>query len=257
MKKNLCLALSLIVSTQVTAGNWSLGAGALVSANPYESMKTNILPIPFMSYQGRYVSIYGPMAKARYVLDKNNTLGLMTKLGMQTFKPEDTTRTDLKRLNTRDRLIYMGPYYRFRSHYGQLTLHNVFDVTGKSNGGYELGVNYSYPLHLKNNKVYLRPSVGTVWQSSNVGNHFYQVSTNESIQSGLTPYHAGSFFQPFAAMFSGVSLGKKIYWTNIAKVNYVPNRVYNSPMVKNARFNYSLITGITYELGDEKSRFNH
>tara|TARA_B110000879_G_C11056316_1_gene464902 strand:- start:181 stop:954 length:774 start_codon:yes stop_codon:yes gene_type:complete len=257
MKKIILGMAILIASTQGNAGNWSLGAGGLISANPYISMKTNIIPIPFISFQGQYVSVYGTMAKARYVINKENTLGLMTKLGMQTFDPEDVTDTNLKLLSKRERLVYMGPYYRFRNTYGQLTAHSILDVTGRSNGGYEIGANYSYPLHLKNNKIYLRPSIGAVWHNKKLGDHFYQVSANESIQSGLQAYQPGSYIQPSAGIFAGVNLGKKFYWTNVAKVNYVPNRIYNSPMVKNSRVNYSLITGITYEIGDSKSRFNH
>lgn len=257
MKKIIFTAGMMVAATQVYAGNWSLGGGVLVSPNPYVSMKTNVLPLPFVSYQGQYVSVYGTMAKARYVLDKHNTLGIITKLGMQTFRPNDASQTDMKLLNERQRLLYMGPFYRFRSGYGQLTAHSVYDVTGNSNGGLELGASYSYPFHLNDRQVFLRPSVGAVWHNNKLANHYYRVSASESTRSGLSAYDAGSFLQPYVGLFSAVKLSKKLYWTNVAKVNYIPNRVYDSPMVRNSRFNYSIISGITYEIGDTKSRFNH
>ena len=253
----LVAASMLIAAAHASAGNWSLGGGVLVSANPYVSMKTNILPLPFISYQGQYVSVYGTMAKARYVLDKQNTIGLLTKLGMQTYRPEDASQADMKLLNERKRLVYMGPYYRFRNAYGQVTAHSAFDVTGNSDGGLELGANYSYPLFFNDRKAYIRPSIGAVWHNNKLANHYYQVSSSESARSGLSAYQPGSFVQPYAGLFSGISLGKKFFWTNVVKVNYIPNAVYNSPMTRSSRLNYSLISGITYEIGDKKSRFNH
>ena len=238
-------------------GNWSLGAGALVSANPYQSMKTNILAIPFISYQGKYFVLYGPIAKARYALDKNNIIGLRFQLGMQTFKPGDTSLKSLQKLNERKRLFFVGPYYRLRWEYGQFTSSFGYDVSNRSSGGMLVDFQYGYPLFLNSRRLFLRPGIGLTWFNDKIGKNYYQITPAESAISGLAQYAPSSYVQPSASLFAGIRITKKLFWTNIVRVNYLPNTVANSPMVANKRITYSLITGITYEIGNEKQRFNH
>lgn len=252
------LTLLMALSTNGFArGNWSLGAGALVSANPYRSMKTNILPIPFISYQGENFAIYGPIAKLRHSIDRNNIVGLRFGLGMQEFDPKDASLGSMQQLNERKRLLMIGPYYRLRTDYGQITSSLGYDVSGRSSGGMGINVTYGYPYSSQNRKIFLRPAVGVTWFNSKIGGHLYQVSRAESLRSGLNQYAGRSFLQPFAGLFAGINLAKKLFWTNIVRFNYLPDNVYNSPMVRNKRITYSLITGITYEIGDKSQRFNH
>lgn len=237
-------------------GNWSLGGGALVSANPYRDTKTNILPIPFISYQGQYAVLYGPIAKLRYRFDKNQTVGLRFQLGMQEFDPSDADTAPMSQLDERQRLLFAGPYYRFNNEYGQITAGAVYDVSGRSSGATNLQVRYAYPYSALGRRVYVRPGLGLSWFNKAFGEHYYGVSSEESARSGLNEYHGKSFFEPFASLFAGIKLFKKVYWTNVANFNYLTNPVKDSPMV-NKRFTYTLITGITYEIGEAKQRFNH
>lgn len=39
-------------------------------------------------------------------------------------------------------------------------------------------------------------------------------------------------------------------------VNYIVNTIHNSPMVSESRFNYSLLTGLTWEFGGREQAFN-
>ena len=257
MKKIILSTFLLLNNLSSYAGNWSLGAGALVAANPYVSMKTNILPIPFVSYQGKNIAVYGPMAKLRYSVNPNNILGLRFQIGMQEFDPKETSNKKINKLNERKRVFYIGPYYRFRSDYGQVTTSFGYDVSNRSNGGLLLDLQYAYPFKSQNRKFFIRPGVGLTWFNNALSRHYYQVSNTESIKSGLAKYQPNSFIQPFLSLFAGINITKKIFWTNVARLNYLPNSVHNSPMVANKKLTYSLITGITYEIGEEKQRFNH
>lgn len=254
MKKNILVGLLLTAVIPSHAGNWSLGGGALIAANPYLSMKTNILPIPFISYQGEYVSVYGPIAKLRYSVNKNNILGLRFQLGMQEFDPKETKNIAMQSLDKRQRLLFIGPYHRLRTDYGQLTTSFGYDVSTRSNGGMLADLQYGYPFKSKSRKFFIRPGLGVTWFNNSLSSHYYQVSKAETIRSGLNQYKPSGFVQPFLSLFAGISLSKKIFWTNIARLNYLPNAIHNSPMVADKRFTYSLITGITYEIGDEKQR---
>ncbi len=257
MKKILISTMSIISSFTIHAGNWSLGAGALVAANPYDSMKTNVLPIPFISYQGKNFALYGPVAKLRYPVNRANIIGLRFQLGMQQFDPDDASDTAMKQLNKRERLLFIGPYHRLRSPFGQLTTSVGYDISDKSNGGMMVNLQYNYPFRSTNRKIFLRPGLGVTWLNHKLNKHYYQVSNTESIRSGFNPYQPSSALNPFTSFFAGIKLSDKLFWTNVARLNYLPQTVYQSPMVNGKKFTYSLITGITYEIGDEKQRFNH
>lgn len=251
------ILVGAISTLNAHAGNWSLGGGALISANPYRSMKTNILPIPFLSYQGKNFAIYGPIAKLRLPIDKTNIIGMRFQLGMQEFDPKEASLASMQQLNERQRLFLIGPYYRARTMYGQFTGAMNYDVSQRSKGGMSLDLNYGYPYFTKSRRIFIRPGAGISWFNDKFGKHYYQITQAESVRSGLSQFQGKSFFQPFLSLFAGVNIAKKIYWTNIARVNYLPDRIYNSPMVRNSRFTYSLITGLTYEFGDKNQRFNH
>lgn len=184
-------------------------------------------------------------------------VGGVIRLGMQNFEPNDASLQSMKQLNERKRLLFLGPYHRFRSEYGQITTSLAYDVTGRSKGGTLLDFTYGYIFKNQNKSLFFRPQIGVGYRNRAFARHYYQVSAQESARSGLARFRGRSFWQPFVGLFAGIHLGKRVYWTNIARVNYMPNRIYNSPMVSQRRYNYSLITGLTYEIGDVKSRFNH
>lgn len=257
MKKIIISGLGLLSAFQLHAGNWSLGAGALIAANPYESMKTNILPIPFISYQGKNVVVYGPVAKLRYPINRANIVGLRLQLGMQKFDPDDASNTSMKLLDKRDRLFFVGPYHRLRTPYGQLTTSFGYDVSDNSNGGMLVNMQYNYPFRMNSKRIFLRPGVGLTWLNNKLNKHYYQITNAESTRSGLSAYQPSSGVTPYASLFAGIKLTDKLFWTNVARLNYLPKTIYQSPMVNGKKVTYSLITGITYEIGDEKQRFNH
>ena len=256
MNKKIYLCLFSCFAVHAQAGNWSLGGGALVNANPYTSMKTNILPIPFISYQGKAFSLYGPIAKLRLPLNRQNIIGLRLQLGMQTFDPGETTDPQMKLLNERKRLFFLGPYYRYRSPFGQFTAGAVYDVSQRSHGGTILDINYAYPFFSSNRKFYIRPGVGGSWFNKKYSQHYYSISQAESGRSSLPTFQSKDFFQPYASLFAGIQLTERLFWTNVIRLNYMVDKVYKSPMV-DKRVTYSLITGITYEIGDKNQRFNH
>ena len=257
MKRKALASLLLLNALSAQADNWSLGGGALISANPYLSMKTNILPIPFISYQSKYLAVYGPMAKFRYSFNPNNILGLRLQIGMQEFDPNEASNQSMNKLDERKRLFYIGPYHRFKSDYGQLTTSFGYDVSSRSNGGMLLDMQYAYPFKSQTRKFFIRPGIGLSWFNKSLSSHYYQVSLAESNRSGLSQYTPSSFVQTFASLFAGINISNKIFWTNVVRLNYLPKTISNSPMVSNKKVTYSFITGITYEIGEEKQRFNH
>ena len=256
--KKVCLGfICAVISVSVQAGNLSIGAGALFSANPYKTMDRDILTIPFFSYQGKNVSVYGPISKVRYALNKRSIIGLRLNIGMQKFEPHETSQLPLKQLSERKRLLMLGPYYRYRSTLGQVTGATAFDVSGRSGSGVQVDMQYTFPYQNKSRAFYLRPGLGVSWFSRSIGRHYYGISEVESAVSGLRTYSGKSYLEPYASLFASIRLAEKWYWTNVANVNYLTSPVYDSPMVKNKRYTFSLITGITYELGERRQRFNH
>lgn len=250
MKKTLILIITGLLTITAEAGNWSLGAGALVSANPYKTMDTNVLGIPFISYRGQYFSWFGPQARLQYPLSRQSQTGVQFNLGMQKFEPNDASGSAMPQLNKRTRLWFVGPFYRLRGNWGQVTTALNYDVSGRSDDGVYAAVDYAFPFNFRSNSIYIRPSIGLNWYSEAIGTHYYQISQTESTLSGLNQYSGKSFFEPNASLFANFKLSNKIHWTNIVNVNYLTNPVYDSPMVKDKRYTFSVISGLTYEISD-------
>ena len=248
----LCLQLS---ASHAMTGNWSVGAGTIIAPNPYLDTKTNILPIPLVSYQNKYASWYGPMIKLRHYLSPKDIIGPLAYLDTRVFDPEDTSNAQLKQLNKRDRLYMLGGYYRHKTDIGDLFFSVSGDISGNSDGFYsELA--YSYPLTYQNRKYFFRPSIGVQWSSKKIVNHFYGISPTESLNSGLSNYNPGGAVSPFAGLFAGINLFGDIYWLTMLRASYMPNPIHQSPMVRKDRLNYTALIGLTWELGKKETRFN-
>lgn len=247
------LALSGL-ATMTNANNWSLGAGAIFAPNPYLNTKVNILPIPIISYNNRYISWYGPYLKLRYPIDKQNIIGALGFLDMQIFDPKDTSNQQLSLLQKRRRLYMLGGFYRHRAQYGDIEISARGDVSGYANG-FSGELRYAYPVPIKNRKYFLRPSVGAQFTDKKINNHFFAITSAESIASGLPAYTTSNTITPFAGLFAGAHLLQKLFWMASIKANYVVNDIYNSPMVRQRRVNVSLLTGITWEFGGREQAF--
>lgn len=236
-------------------GNWSVGAGTIIAPNPYLDTKTNILPIPLISYQNKYVSWYGPMIRLRHYLSPNDIIGPLAYLDTRVFEPEDTSNAQLKQLNKRDRLYMLGGFYRHKTDIGDLFFSVSGDISGNSNGFYGEAA-YSYPFSYQKRKYFFRPSIGVQWSSNKIINHFYGISPAESVSSGLPNYVPGDAISPFAGLFAGINLFGDFYWLTMLRASYMPNSIHQSPMVRKDRLNYTALIGITWELGKKETRFN-
>lgn len=251
------LLLCLTNLSYAEGGNWSLGAGALRSANPYQDTKNDWWLIPMISYQSPYISLYGPFARLRYPTSPNHIFGASFQLGLQTFDPSDSSHPGMQKLNKRKRLYFVGPFYQFRSTYGDVITELSADITGNSKSGMTLSLSYEYPWFNHKHSLFLRPNVGLTWFNQAMTRYYYQVTPTESQRSGLTPYAPSSTLQPYAGIFSSIQLTKKLYWTNVINIQYLPKTIRHSPMVGHRYTSYVFITALTFEIGDESQRFNH
>jgi MipA family protein len=257
LKKYIFTASLFVFNTISFAGNWSIGGGGLLSENAYRQTSINKLIIPFISYQGRYVSLYGPFAKLRYPLNEQNIIGTAFQMGLQNYDPNDSSSIEMQQLNKRPRLFYFGPFYRYKSEYGDIIANVSTDVSGKSNGGSFANIRYSYTIKESTMKYYVRPAVGLVWNNKKLNQHFYEVSPAEGVASGFSVYTPKSTFAPFGSLFAGIRITDRLYWTNIANISYIPKTITNSPMASARKVGYNIITGITFEIGEKQQRFNH
>lgn len=256
MNKWICLIILLLFLPfrMAVAGNWSVGGGAIFAPNPYLDTKVNILGIPVISYNDRYVSWYGPYLKLRYPVNRQNIIGALAYLDMRVFDPKDTSNAQLSVLNKRNRLFMVGGFYRHRAAYGDISISLSGDVTGNTNG-FASEVSYAYPWSIQQRKYFLKPSIGARWSDSKITNHFFGVSPSEALRSGLPFYQANNALTPFVGLFAGAHIFKKLFWMGSVRANYVVNTIYQSPMVSNRRINFSFLTGLTWEFGGRKEAF--
>jgi len=236
------IASAMVCAHSAQAGNWSLGAGALVMSEPYRGYQTNVYPAPIINYEDD--NFYFRSLTAGYYLwnDRQNQLSVMAYYLPQNFKPGDSDDERMKRLDKRRSTLMAGVAYSHNAEWGTIRTALSADTLNNSNG--MLGdITYLHRFMLDSWTIV--PGVGVTWSSKNQTDHYYGVSDNESRRSGLDSYTAGNSFAPYVELTANYKFNSN--WNAFMTGRYISlsNEVKDSPMVDKS-YTALLLTGVSY-----------
>lgn len=213
----------------------SLGLGAVASSGIYVGEKTEIIPIPAISYETDQFFIRGLYAGAAIYKNQFFTVNGIANVNMMNLDVDDLDAKKLaerninrSQLEDRDRSIDVGLESILRMPYGLVSFQAVNDVGGASEGA-ELRFNYQYFWRV-NPKLTITPNVGVDWLSNKRSNYYYGILDRE-VDRGVESYKPNDVFIPHIGLGSSYVLTDKTRVSGIVMHKFLPNKVQDSPLI--------------------------
>jgi len=240
------LALGVLMASSVSLahaeGPWSVGAGALVTPDPYKGHQDRLYPVPIVGYEGE--DFYVRSLNAGYYLwnDKTDKLAVTAYYSPLRYRPKDSNNDDMRSLDKRKSTVMAGLAYSHFTDYGFLRTVLAGDILNNSNG---IVWDTAWLYRYNTGPLTLTPGVGVGWNSKNQNKYYYGVSDNESRRSGLDAYKPGSSFSPYIELSVDYKLTQD--WTVFGMGRYVrlSSEITDSSMVDN-HWTGALLAGVTY-----------
>ncbi|AHG18302.2 MltA-interacting protein MipA [Chania multitudinisentens RB-25] len=232
----------MVCAHSAQAGNWSLGAGVLVTPEPYRGHQTRVYPAPIVNYEGD--NFYFRSLTAGYYLwnDQQNQLSIMGYYLPQHFKPGDSDDAQMKLLDKRRSTLMAGLAYSHNADWGTIRTALSGDMLNNSDG--ILG-DAAYLYRFTPDNWTLVPGVGVTWSSGNQTDYYYGISGNESRRSGLDSYTPGNSWAPYAELTANYRFNQN--WNAFVTGRYIrlSSEVKDSPMIDKS-YTGILLSGVSY-----------
>lgn len=228
----ICVLGLLVAATASHANEFSLGAAALVSSNPYVGSQDQVLPIPVVGYEGEHGYFRGLGGGVYLWNDEHHTLSINAYYLPLSYKPKDSDDGAMKQLNKRRSTLMAGMGYRYKDPIlGQIRLELAGDTLNNSDG--ILGdIGYLYPLVMGEWRI--TPGAGVTWASGNHNDYYYGVNASESARSGLAQYQPGNSWTPYLELSANYRINDNWRAFISARGMALPSEVKNSPMVSDS-----------------------
>lgn len=246
MTKFKLLALGVLLATSVTAvhaeGPWSIGAGALVSPNPYKGDQNRVYPAPLLGYEGENFYLRGFNAGYYLWNDRVDKLSVTAYYSPLHFRPKDSNYDSMRALDHRHSTVMAGMSWVHNTDYGFLRTVLTGDILDNSNGiTWDTAWLYRYSA----DRLTMMPGVGIVWDSKNQNDYYYGVSHKESRRSGLDAYDAGNSWSPYVELFVNYKLNADWNLFGMGRYMRLSKDVTDSPMV-DSNWTGALLAGVNY-----------
>lgn len=225
------------------ADEFSLGASALVSSDPYlGNSGSNVYPVPIINYEGERFFFRSLMLGYYLWKDEQNQVSVNAFYSPQHFKPGDSDDNRMKKLDRRRGTLMAGMSFIHREEWGTLRAELAGDTLNNSDGF--IG-DFAYLYRFAPGSWNIIPAVGVNWASADQNRYYYGISGDESRRSTLDSYRPGSSWSPYVELTARYQFDAS--WSAFAMGRYtrLASEIKDSPMVEDS---YSTIfwTGVSY-----------
>lgn len=214
---------------------WSIGLAAVVSDSPYAGEDTEVMPIPFVTFESERFYFYGDTAGWRVVQNDAFELDAIAKFRFDGFNVDDLGRQELvtnginyQLLEDRDLALDVGLGIKWSGTAGEVEMEFLADATDTS-GGQEVAWQYGYPFTIGNGR--LTPDVGVTWQSHDMANYYYGTLVTE-VARGVVDYKPGAVTIPHVGVQYFHPIGEKWALMAFAEYSFLPDEITDSPLVE-------------------------
>ncbi len=220
----------------------TLGLGVNYSDNGYVEYDREVLPMPLISYESKYLSIDGMSIAGNIINNKKHRLSAIVSYDGMPFDP-DNAKGVYKYLDKRKDSILAGGAYTFTwSELLPISIEVQTDIANRHNGT-KAEIALSLPILM--DKILIIPTTGVEWTSDKYNQYYYGVSSAEAAKTGLATYHPKESMQPFIDVACIYSLSE--HWKIMANLltRYNADEIYDSPMI-DKKFTYSSALILSY-----------
>ena len=228
---------------------WSLGLGVISSPRPYVGAKNSVLPIPLVELY--YKKFYAQGIRAGFHLFEKGdlTLDIRARVVFAGLDPEDSPA--LEGMAERKSSVEGGFALDWKPGKYLLSGTAFTDLLGRS-GGQQAGLDLSRTWTFARYRWGLTPSVGVVWQSSDLVDYYFGVSPEEA-RPGRPPFRGYSALNFRASVLAFYRLTTRVNFVGLIRVQRLDNEISSSPIVDKPRGYFGLL-GVNYTFGKLQGR---
>jgi outer membrane protein len=224
-----------------TAKSWNgIGPGLLFDSSPYKGDDDDVMPIPVIFYESKDWYFKGRTAGYKLFGNDCVSLDLIARYRPDGYKSSDSSA--LSGMSERRTTVDAGVAASYFDGWGRTTVFFLSDMLGNHDGQ---EVELSYGKRFVKGKWSITPSVGALWQSSNLTNYYYGVRGKEA-RVGRPRYSAGEGWNPFVAFDFMCEINEQ--WSALATFRYewLDNEIKSSPIVAND-YEILVLFGVVYK----------
>lgn len=228
---------------------WSLGLGVISSPRPYVGAKNSVLPIPLVELYYKKFYVQGIRAGFHLFEKGDLTFDARARVVFAGLDPEDSPA--LEGMAERKSSVEGGFALEWKPGKYLLSATAFTDVLGRS-GGQQVGLDLSRTWTFARYRWGLTPSVGVVWQSSDLVDYYFGVSPEEA-RPGRPPFRGYSAFNFRASVLAFYRLTTRVNIVGLIRVQRLDNEISSSPIVDKPRGYFGLL-GVNYTFGKLQGR---
>jgi outer membrane protein len=207
--------------------HWGLGLGVGSSQSPYIGKKDVDTAIPVLTYENRYVRLFGNLFDVKLPSIGAFDFSLRSKIAVgQGYSSSDST--DLTGMDSRKGSIYLGGAATWRSPLGKASFEYLHDASGHSKGANaRLGFEHAFTFA---RRFEVTPYVGVARQDAKEVDYYYGVRESEA--TAARPAYSGTSttVTDFGVRFGYAIDQKQRLLLDIADQHYGKG-ITNSPIV--------------------------
>lgn len=165
-----------LISSDCSAGEWGLGIGVAAQSPPQQGIDTQVVVLPFPSYEGEHLSLgFGTIGYA-LTSSERFRFAVEGQLRFDGYDPDESQA--LAGLEERDATLDAGFSFTAMNDWGIASFKVMADALGVHKG-YEISASYQYPMQFKH--WTLIPSIGLNFPSAELVEYYYGVRPTEVI----------------------------------------------------------------------------
>ncbi len=226
-----------------SGSQWSLGGAVIAREGIYAGEDANIVPIPYIGYEGERFFLRG--LSAGYRVADAGALSIETALELRPGTSRDdfgaselaANGVDYRDLEDRKWALDAGVSATLRGRAGELKIEAKTDISDAS-GGQEYVVSYEYPMFIGGTIV--SPTIGARHLSDDMSNYYFG-TLDEEVARGAVDYKPGAATLPYVGLSVMRPLNEKWTFFGMAEYNLLPDELTDSPLMDRERDGYASV----------------
>lgn len=222
---------------------WMLGGAVMVREGIYAGEDANIIPIPFIGYEGKDFYVRG--LTGGYHLLNGETLSVDAEIGLRPgFERDDLGVAELAAngvnrayLEDRDWAADLGLAATWQAPVGEVKIEARTDIVDAS-GGQEYGLSYQYPIRM--GATMITPSIGAKYLSDDMANYYYGTLDAE-VARGAPDYKPGGATIPEVGISVFHQMGDGWNAIGMARYEFLPDEITDSPLMRQNKDGYASV----------------
>ncbi len=224
--------------------SWALGVGAITFDKAYAGIDREYLPLPFIHYENRWVSIAGPQVGFKLLsLDlapsQSLSVDLVARYDGSGYDDDDIGDTPiLAGMRERKSGAWAGARIEWKSRWADVRAEALGDASGNSKGKrFNLGVERTWQL---GERMTITPRVSASWQDDKYVDYYYGVRADEA-RAGRAAYRGESGVNAEVGLRGVYAFDRRHSILVDLEVSRLADEIKDSPLVDRSTENRVLV----------------